>query len=226
MAGLFITATGTAIGKTLVTSILASQVREKGLPVRALKPVISGFDDDAPDAESDTDCLLKAQGLPVDDQHRAMISPWRFKLPLSPDMAAAKEGRRIPFDALVEFCQDALASPDFTLIEGVGGPFVPLDQDYLVADWMKALSCPAILVAGSYLGTISHTIANFEALDARAIPPRAVIISQSEDEPVSLFETRDALAARLPCPVHVVPRLSGPRPWRHAPDLLSLPGII
>ncbi len=230
MAGLFITATGTGIGKTLVTAILASQMRAKGLPVRALKPVISGFDDAAPEAGSDTDFLLAAQGLPIDDRHRAMISPWRFKQPLSPDMAAAKEGRHISFDALVEFCRTALSSPGFTLIEGVGGPFVPLGADHLVADWMKALSCPAILVTGSYLGTISHTLASYEALLARHQAPRAVLISQSTDEPMALSETRNVLTRHLPCPVYIIPRLPSPSPasllWRHAPDLLSLPGII
>src|SRR3546814_8137834 len=79
------------------------------------------------------------------------MSPWRFRAPLSPDMAAAREGRTVPFDDLVDHCRDRLAAAAGPLlIEGVGGAMVPLDECHTVLDWMAALALPALLVSGTY----------------------------------------------------------------------------
>ncbi|GGO08102.1 ATP-dependent dethiobiotin synthetase BioD [Iodidimonas muriae] len=223
MTGLFITGTGTGIGKTVVTATLAHQLRHAGQKVTALKPIISGYD--PADKDSDTAILLGAQGLPPDQADK--ISPWRYQAPLAPPMAAAKEGRHIDLPALNAFCRTQIDAPGPTLIEGVGGAFVPLHGRYLVADWMADLACPYILVVGSYLGTISHSLATIEALHARGLYSHAVIISQSLDEPVPLLKTQAALQALVPCPVLTLPRLHGPHPYQNAPDLLAglnLPG--
>src|SRR5262245_55446687 len=104
MGALFITATGTDIGKTFVTAGLIRHLRESGRSVEALKPVVSGFEETNA-AASDPAVLLAALGRPMSDMES--IAPWRFKTPLSPDMAAAREGRALDFAALVAFCRDA-----------------------------------------------------------------------------------------------------------------------
>jgi len=223
MTALFITATGTGLGKTVVTAALAHQLIAQNRAVRALKPVISGFD--AADPDSDTAILLRALGRPVSAEWIAAISPWRFAAPLSPDMAAAREGRRIEPRTLARWCRVRIAECDgLTLIEGVGGAFVPLDGDYLVADWIADLGCPSLLVTGSYLGTLSHTIAAVEAMAARDIAPAGLIVSASEEEPVPIEETTAALERRLRLPAAILPRLAGPDPWTGAPDLTDLLG--
>lgn len=222
MSGLFITATGTGVGKTLLTAALAHQLAARGETPTVLKPLISGYQ--AGDADSDTAVLLSAAGIAATPQTVERTSPWRFSAPLSPDMAAAAEGRSIDVDALIAHSREALAGPGPVLIEGVGGAFVPLGADRLVADWMGAIDCPAVLVAGSYLGTLSHTIATVEALAARKIAPVAVVVSESRTQPVELAVTVAALQGRLPVPVFALPRLEGPAPWRHAPDFAELLG--
>jgi dethiobiotin synthetase len=105
-------------------------------------------------------------------------------------MAAARENRTIGFTELVAFCRDEITSADGTLfIEGVGGVMAPLDGGHTVLDWIAALDIPAILVAGTYLGTISHTLTALDVLASRRIAVRAVVLNDSENTPVSVAET-------------------------------------
>jgi len=216
----FITSSGTGIGKTLVTAALAWQLRRAGRTVRALKPVISGCTEDT-QAESDTAILLRSLDIPVSPETFAAVSPWRFAAPLSPDMAATREGRALDLDAIVGFCRDAAAGPeDALLVEGVGGVMVPLTPRETVLDWMVALGAPVLLVVGSYLGTISHTLTAVAALRARGIPLAGIVISESGESPVPVAETRETIQ-RFVGDIRIaeVPRLPGPDPWKNAPDL-------
>jgi dethiobiotin synthetase len=194
MSGVFITATGTDIGKTFMARGLIRALRRAGREIDALKPIVSGFE--PAEAEgSDSGLLLSALGRTVTADEIAHISPWRFAAPLSPDMAAAREGRRIDFDQVIHFCRTALSAARGTvLIEGVGGVMVPLGQRRTVLDWMAELKLPVLLVAGSYLGTISHTLTALDVLARRGLAVSAVVISQTAGSPVGLEETRDAIA--------------------------------
>lgn len=194
MAGLFITSTGTGIGKTFLTASLIRALRAEGRSVDAVKPVISGFDPRRV-AESDTGILLSALDRPSNDAEIARLSPWRFAAPLSPDMAAAKQDRTIDFDALVSFSQQALAAPaDAVLIEGVGGIMVPLDRTHTVLDWMTELDIPLVLVAGSYLGSISHTLSAVAVLRQQGLKLAMIVVSESENAGVDLDETAGAIS--------------------------------
>lgn len=182
----------------------------QGRPARALKPVISGWEDaPAAIAESDTGQLLAAQGIEATADAIDACSPFRFKAPLSPDMAAAREGLEIDFDKLVGLCRQEIENtPKDTalFIEGVGGVMVPLTRDKTVLDWMAALGLPVLLVVGSYLGTISHTLTAAMALRSRHIPIRAIVISESEDSPVPCAETAEVLKRHLAGAVEIVGR--------------------
>ncbi|HEY8520448.1 MAG TPA: dethiobiotin synthase [Gammaproteobacteria bacterium] len=205
MSLLFVTGSGTDVGKTYVTALLARQLRHAGRTVAALKPVATGFDPTHP-AESDPGRLLLAVGVEPSAVAIAGVSPWRFAAPLSPDMAAAREGRAIDFEALVAFCarrRDA----DVTLIEGIGGVMVPLDGAHTVRDWIAALRAPALLVTGSYLGTLSHTLTAVEALRRGGCRIAGIVVSESAEQPVPADETA-AVIARFtsPTPVRLVRR--------------------
>src|ERR1700681_2837582 len=109
MSAIFISATGTDIGKTFVTCGLIGALQARGRKVAALKPIMSGFD---PAATSDAGLLLAGLGRPVTAEEISRMSPWRFAAPLAPDMAAAREGRTIDVAAVVAFCRDAIATRD------------------------------------------------------------------------------------------------------------------
>jgi len=205
LTAIFITATGTDVGKTFVAASLIRHLRQMGQVVDAIKPVVSGFDADHPEA-SDSGILLRALGLPVTPQEIERISPWRFRAPLSPDLAAQREGRRIDVDAVISFCQDAIEQrQDILLIEGIGGIMVPLDEQRTVLDVMMALQLPLILAAGSYLGTISHTLTALDALFRRDMKLLAIIVSETLGSAVPLDDTV-ATIARFAQPVIGLPR--------------------
>jgi dethiobiotin synthetase len=194
MAAYFVTSTGTDVGKTFVTAGLIRRLREAGAKVDALKPVVIGYDSSVAET-SDPAVLLSALGRPLSAEEVARISPWRFRAPLSPDLAAAREDRSIAFDELIGFSRAAVAAANgILLIEGVGGIMVPLDAERTVLDWMAALGIPLLLVVGGYLGTISHTLTALDVLAQRKLAVAAIVVSESERNPVELDDTVASIA--------------------------------
>jgi dethiobiotin synthetase len=189
MTALFVTATGTDIGKTFVTAGLIRHIRAAGRAVAAIKPVVSGFDPDDWQG-SDPAVLLAALGRPLTLEEVEGVSPWRFKAPLSPHTAAQREGRAIAFQDVVAFCRRAMAARrGVLLVEGIGGVMVPLDDRHSVLDLMSMLRIPIILVAGSYVGTLSHTLTALEVVARRNLDIAAVVVSESEGSAASLEDT-------------------------------------
>jgi dethiobiotin synthetase len=205
MTAAFVTATGTDIGKTFVCAGVVRHLRGAGRAVEAIKPVVSGF---APDAWRDSDpaALLAALGREPTLEEIARISPWRFAAPLSPDMAAAQEERAIAFDEVAEFCRRGMAAQrrGVLLIEGIGGVMVPLDPRHTLLDLMSALRVPVVLVAGSYVGTLSHTFTALEVLARRNLDIAAVVVSETAGSPAPLADTAAAIA-RFAGVIEVVP---------------------
>jgi dethiobiotin synthetase len=205
VTAIFITATGTDVGKTFVAASLIGHFRQMGRTVEAIKPVVSGFDP-AKAGASDPAVLLRALGAPVTAEAIERMSPWRFRAPLSPDLAARREGSRIEVDDVIAFCQNAIERRrDMLLIEGVGGIMVPLDGERTVLDVMMALQLPLILVTGSYLGTISHTLTALDSLYRRDMNVMAIIVSETPGSAVPLDDTVAAIA-RFADPVIALPR--------------------
>jgi dethiobiotin synthetase len=208
MTAYFVTATGTDIGKTFVAAGLIRHWRAQDRKAQALKPVMTGFDPSAA-SSSDAGLLLAAMGKPVTPHEIAGISPWRFSAPLSPDMAAALEGRALDYPALVSFSQKAIAARDgIVLIEGIGGVMVPLDERHTVLDWIAALGVPVLVVTGSYLGSLSHTLTSLDVLQRRSLTLTALVVNETPGSTVRLTDTVATLKRfAAPAPVIALPRL-------------------
>jgi dethiobiotin synthetase len=194
MTAFFVTSTGTDIGKTFVTRGLIRHFRSQGRSVEAIKPIVSGFDPREADG-SDPGLLLAALGRPVRVDEIARVSPWRFAAPLSPHIAARRENREVDFSAILAFCREATTTrADALFIESAGGIMTPIDDRHTMCDLMTGLAIPLVLVAGSYLGTISHTLSALDVLGRRALKVATIVVSQTEDSAVSLDETVGAIA--------------------------------
>ncbi|WP_269716458.1 dethiobiotin synthase [Caulobacter sp. NIBR2454] len=191
MSAMFITATGTDVGKTYVACALIRALRAEGRAVRAFKPVVSGFDPADTDA-SDPGRLRAALGDGAPSLED--ISPLRFAAPLSPPLAARLEGVHLELDRLEALCRTQIAGDGPLLIEGAGGVMSPLTDEATNLDLIARLTLPVILVCGSYLGTISHTLTALEVLKARGVTVAAIVMSESEGAP-DLGETAASLAA-------------------------------
>jgi dethiobiotin synthetase len=207
MTAIFITATGTDIGKTFVAAGLIRHLRAAGRHIDALKPVVTGFDPTA-GAASDPGVLLAALGRPAIPTEIARIAPWRFAAPLSPDMAARHENRTIDFAKLMAFSRDAIAGAKGTLvIEGIGGVMVPLDHKHTVLDWMTELNIPVVLVTGSYLGSLSHTLTSLDALRHRGLTIKALVVNETRNATVPMAETLSTIDRfATPIPIVALPR--------------------
>jgi dethiobiotin synthetase len=209
MSAVFVTSTGTDLGKSFVTCGLVAELRRRDRPVQALKPLMSGFDLRQA-AASDAGLLLRALGRDVTPAALDAISPWRYAAALSPDMAARLEGKTLDFAALIEFCRRAIAAKPDLVIEGVGGIMAPLTTDKTVLDWMAAVRLPLILVTGSYLGSLSHTLSALDVLRGRDLAVAAVVVGESPGSAVRLADTVASLHGFAPATEFVaLPRLAG-----------------
>jgi len=205
VTAIFITATGTDVGKTFVVASLIRLLRQMGHAVDAIKPIVSGYDP-AQATAGDPGILIAALGLPFSPEAIDRISPWRFRAALAPDLAARREGRSIDVDSVVAYCQSAVERHrDILLIEGIGGIMVPLDEHRTILDVMMALRLPLILVTGSYLGTISHTLTALDSLFRRDMNVLATIVSETPGSSVPLDDVV-ATIARFTEPVIGLPR--------------------
>jgi len=111
-------------------------------------------------------------------------------------MAAAREGLTVPYSEVIAYCNEARVALDddtILIVEGAGGVLVPVDDTHTMRDFMTDLRATPILVVGSYLGTISHTLTALEALEHRNLSPVAIVISETEDAGIPLEETCTAI---------------------------------
>lgn len=159
---LFITSTGTGQGKTYVTRLLCKQLQN----AYAIKPVISGYGEDE---VSDTELIIEAMGRNFSVNE---CSPWRFKQPLSPDLAAKIEGREIIYSELLDFC----ARDEVDIIEGAGGVMSPITSKQTNIDLIADTGSSAILVSSMYLGCISHILTALEVIKQRNIEVAGLIL--------------------------------------------------
>lgn len=205
MAGIFITSSGTEIGKTFISCALLQALKARGQACHALKPVISGMQDVAL-TETDSGRLLQALGKEPSKASINAISPWQFLAPLTPSAAARAEGKTVPFHDVVEFCKEEIEAhaPNVTFIEAAGGIMAPLTETHTMRDWLLALNIPALLVVGNYLGTLSHTLTALESM--RALQrPIAVAVSDQGAGGVRLEDTVAALKKFVPADISIFP---------------------
>lgn len=191
-----VAATGTDLGKTHIACALLRHWRGEGLDPLPLKPLQSGFEPGAADA-SDAGLLLTAAGLDVDEKGLDRVAPWRYRAALSPDLAAAREGREHRFEEVVAFCRDAAETHKGPLlVETAGGVMSPLTAEKTMLDLAAELDFPVLLVTGGYLGTISHTLTALVA--ARSLPLAGLVVNARESDGVPLQDTVAAIRRHHP----------------------------
>jgi len=190
-AGLFVTGTGTEVGKSVVAAVIAAETAASGLDVAVFKPAVSGLDEGG---EPDHALLARASGTPQPEDE---IAPYRYGPPLSPHLAAALAGEEIDTERLVRAAETAAAGSDVIVCEGVGGLMVPLAPAYLVRNLAVELGHPIVIVARAGLGTINHTLLTIEAAWTAGLEVRAVVLNRWPAEPGRLEESNRETIAEL-----------------------------
>lgn len=202
MRGIFVSGTGTGVGKTFVTRGIAAGLRAAGKRVAALKPVETGI---VAGVARDSEALANACGRPELSDFRGF---YRAELPLAPYAAALETGAAPPtVRSLVDAVHQAARGSELTLVEGAGGLFVPIDRRETMAELVAALGLPLLLVAPNQLGVLSSALSTAECARARGIELRALVLVDPEnpDGDPSVRTNARILDERLGAPVFEFP---------------------
>jgi len=201
MEGLFVTGTGTGVGKTVVSGALLAAMTAAGVPARAYKPVLTGLDEPAGEWPADHELLALAAGMDPDE-----VAPLRYGPAVSPHLAAALAGERIELGQLLAGARAAaatkgagdLAGATPTLVvEGVGGLLAPLTDTDTVRDSAAALGLPVLIAARPGLGTINHTLLTLDVARAAGLDVRAVVLTPMPPQPSAMERSNRDTIARL-----------------------------
>jgi dethiobiotin synthetase len=196
--GLFITGTGTGVGKTYVAALIARSLVAAGKRVGVYKPVASGCELRNGQLHSpDAAALWEAAGKPAS---LAQVCPQLFSAPLAPHLSARAEGRRVDAEVLRGGLEFWRATSEIVLIEGAGGLMSPISDDDYNADLAKEFGYPLIIVAANQLGTINATLQTLiTAKNSHdGLPVAGVVLNSpilADDDP-STASNRDELASR------------------------------
>lgn len=175
MDGLFITGTDTEIGKTLIVAILSLGLRKQGLNVCPVKPIATGgVLDEGVLVSPDALIYRRISGI---YEPATALSPFCYRHPASPHLAAEMENRPIKPEAVKEALHSLAKKYAALLVEGIGGWLVPITYSYKVADFARDLRLPVLLVSANRLGTINHTLLTLESIRARGLNPAGVIFT-------------------------------------------------
>jgi dethiobiotin synthetase len=184
----FVTGTGTEVGKTIVAAVIARTQAATGATVAVFKPAMSGLEQGG---ESDASLLRRAAGS---TQSEDEIAPYRYGPPVSPHLGAELVGDQIDPARLEAAVRRAAGRADYLVVEGVGGLLVPLTLGYLVRDFARALGLPVAIAANPGLGTINHTLLTIEAARAVGLEPRLVVLTPwPRDETAVAQSNREAI---------------------------------
>lgn len=200
--GLFVTGTGTEVGKTVVAAAIARTLAAEGKRVAVFKPAVTGLEEEG---ETDHALLRRASGSSQSDEQ---IAPYRYDPPASPHLAAALAGEEIDPERLRQAARDAAEGADAIVCEGVGGLLVPLSPTYLVRDLAVDLGYPLVVVASPGLGTINHTLLTLEPARAAGLDVAAVVLNPWPEDPSEIEQSNlQTIAALGNVPIHTFPHL-------------------
>ncbi|MGA2320695.1 MAG: dethiobiotin synthase [Solirubrobacteraceae bacterium] len=216
MRGLFVSATGTGVGKTILSGALLAAMSAEGERVRAYKPVVTGLDERAEsgtpgDWPPDHELLAAAAGM--NPEH---VSPLRYGPAVSPQLAAELAGERIDPARLLDAARGDRGGDgeaETLIVEGVGGLLVPLAEDYTIRELAIDLGLGLLIAAAPGLGTINHTLLTLQAARAAGLDVRAVVLTPWSQKPSRLEHSNRETIARLGAvEVAGLASVSGPDP--------------
>jgi len=208
--GVFVTGTGTEVGKTVVAATIARTLAAESKRVAVFKPAVTGLNEGV---ETDHELLRRASGSGQSDEE---IAPYRYGPPASPHLAAALVGEEIDPARLREAARAAADGADATVCEGVGGFLVPLAPTYLIRDLAVDLGYPLVVVAAPGLGTINHTLLTIEAARAAGLEVATVVLNPWPEAPSEIErDNRETIASLAAVEVLTLPHLdlTDPSSW-------------
>ncbi len=198
MQGVFITGTGTDVGKTFIGVAIAKALQQRNISVIPRKPIESGCLKQGDQLIPQDASALKQAAQYPGSLHE--VCPYRFEPPISPVRAAHLANKILTTEQLVNICLQG-SEQGFLLVEGAGGFYTPLAENGLNADLAVALQLPVLLVADDRLGALSQVLLNTEAIHIRGLHLAGVILNAVEQQQNDHMDNTADLRERLDCPV-------------------------
>lgn len=196
---LFITGTGTDVGKTYVTALIVKCLRDAGLDAGYYKAAISGAEKDEEDGTLHAgDALYVKEIAELSETQEELVS-YVYEAAVSPHLAAQLDNKPIDFDVVEKDFRRALSQHEYITMEGSGGIICPLrwdkEQHVILDDLVLRLGLGALIVADAGLGTINAAVLTVEHLRARGIPVRGIILNRFHEGDVMEEDNLDMVEA-------------------------------
>lgn len=195
----FITGTDTGIGKTLYARLLLQSLNAAGLRTAAMKPIASGAQPVNGELRNE-DAVLLQQAANTSYSY-ITCNPYCFTPAIAPHLAAEQAGLQIEIAVIQKAYSQLTSQAEVTVVEGVGGWLVPINQQHCVADLVEAMQIPVILVVGLRLGCINHALLTAENIRRRGIPLIGWVANIIEPGMLKLQENIEAIRQRIQAPM-------------------------
>jgi dethiobiotin synthetase len=179
MNGIFVAGTDTGVGKTVVCGLLAGFLRGRGVRAVTQKWVQTGCGGEPEDLA--VHWRLSGLSAPQAVERAEDLCPYRFRLPASPRLAAAREGRRVEAPVIEASFRRLAARHDLVVVEGTGGFLVPLAEGVLTGDLVARIGIPVVVVVGNRLGCVNLALLTVEAIRRRGVPLLGLIFNRTEE---------------------------------------------
>ncbi len=176
---IFITGTGTDVGKTYVTGLLVKKLKENGLRAAYYKAAMSG-NERTKDGElipGDALFVKKMSGI---GQPPAQMCPYIYETAVSPHLASRIEGNPVVLEEVVKGFAEVCRQYDYVTMEGSGGILCPLcfdERKLWLEDVIRQLGLSSLIVADAGLGTINSVVLTVEYMRARKLPVKGIIFN-------------------------------------------------
>jgi len=205
-SGYFITGTDTEVGKTWCSVGLMAYLQQQGKTVIAMKPIASGCEQTAEGLRNDDALKLVGQAsvaLPYEQ-----VNPYAFEPAIAPHIAAAQAGVTLSLDTITETLKQIRDKADITIVEGVGGWQVPLNETQNVSNLARTLELPVILVVGLRLGCINHALLTAESIRATGCELAGWIGNSVDPQMLEQQDNIESIKQRIGAPLlGIIPHL-------------------
>ena len=182
--GIFITATDTGIGKTVVAAGLALVLRARGFNVGVMKPIATGCFGEGRLVSADAVYLFEA----AENEFAPLTSPIRYRNPVAPSIASIYERKEVDINAIRKAYTELKKHYDYIIVEGIGGLLVPIKKNFLVANMIREMGIPLVIVSHVNLGAINHTLLTVDSALMRGLSIKGIIFNRAPIVNYSLAE--------------------------------------
>ena len=201
--GIFITATGTDIGKTFVTALIVKKLRDAGLNAGYYKAALSGAEEQPDGSWLPGDAAYVAKVSGMQEKGEELVS-YIYKTAVSPHLAAMREGNPVELDKVKDDFAKAQAKYDYVTMEGSGGIICPIrwdEQHILLADVIKAVGLGTLVISNAALGSINACVLTIAYLRQKDIPVRGIILNNYDGSDFMQADNKKMMEAITGVPV-------------------------